>query len=180
MASSRTLYCYSLIIISVLFTLSEATDFLVGGKINAWEIPSSPSDSLNGWAEENRFQIGDSLVWKFDGAKDSVMQVSRDDYLSCNTSNPIAAHKGGDVTVKLEKSGPFYFINGTKGHCGNGQKLIVAVLSKGRRHSYGISPAPSIEFEGPTISPTSGASGLVVLRSGFLGALIVFLVGMVL
>ncbi|KAE8672060.1 nuclear nucleic acid-binding protein C1D [Hibiscus syriacus] len=55
--------------------------------------------------------------------------------------------------------GPFYFISGAKGHCEQGQKLVVVVLSP--RHSYtGISPAPSpAEIEGPAVAPTSNGSG---------------------
>ncbi|XP_077238141.1 early nodulin-like protein 14 [Tasmannia lanceolata] len=171
MASSRILFS-SLILISLFLSLSEATDFLVGGTTNSWKIPSSTSESLNQWAESNRFRIGDSLVWKFNDEKDSVLQVTREGYESCNVSNPMAAYKGGSVTVKLERSGPFYFISGASGHCEKGQKLIVVVLSN--RQRSGISPAPSpMEFDGPAIAPTSSAPGLEVVRSGFVGGLVV-------
>jgi hypothetical protein len=47
----------------LLFVLSysEAREIMVGGKTDAWKIPSSQSDSLNQWAEGSRFLIGDSL-----------------------------------------------------------------------------------------------------------------------
>ncbi|XP_058114054.1 early nodulin-like protein 15 [Magnolia sinica] len=184
MASARALTSSLIFISFLLFSLSEAKDFLVGGKTNAWQIPSSPSDSLNQWAEANRFQIGDSLVWKFDGEKDSVLQVTREGYQSCNVSNPIAAHKGGNVVVKLDRSGPFYFISGAGGHCENGQKLIVVVISEVRGGGFfSISPAPSpMEFDGPAVAPTSSAHGLAVWRGGFVSSLVVLgsLVGMIL
>ncbi len=53
-------------------------------------------------------------VWKYDGEKDSVLQVTRDGYLSCNTTSPIEEYKGGNNTVKLERSGPHYFISGAR------------------------------------------------------------------
>ncbi|XAR69983.1 hypothetical protein NMG60_11001782 [Bertholletia excelsa] len=126
---------------------STKLEYLVGGKTDAWQIPSSESDSLNKWAESSRFLIGDSLVWKYDGEKDSVLQVSKKGYVHCNTSSPIA------------ESGPFYFISGAEGHCMQGQKMIVVVMSAKHR---------SIWIESPAIAPTSGAAGL---RRGLLMAL---------
>ena len=98
-------------------------------------------------------------MWKYDGEKDSVLQVSKEDYLSCNIASPIAEHKDGETKVKLDKAGPYYFISGAKGHCEKGQKLVVVVLSP-RHHSY-LSPAPSpAELHSPAVAPTSAASGL--------------------
>ncbi|KAE8656638.1 Endomembrane protein 70 protein family [Hibiscus syriacus] len=111
-------------------TFTEAKEILVGGKPDAWKIPSSESDSLNKWAENSRFRIGDSLEYK-----------------------------DGNTKVKLDKSGPFYFISGAQGHCEQGQKLHVIVMSQKRRYT-GISPAPSpAEIEGPAVAPTSDAEG---------------------
>ncbi|KAL5785933.1 hypothetical protein ACOSQ2_008325 [Xanthoceras sorbifolium] len=158
---SRTVASSSLLLtLFVLFSsFSEAKDILVGGKTGAWKIPSSQSDSLNHWAESTRFRVGDSLVWNYDGAKDSVLQVTKEDYVSCNTTNPIAQYKDGNTKVELHKPGPFYFISGVKGSCEKGQKLIVVVLTP--RHRYDISPAPSpAELDGPAVAPTSSASSL--------------------
>ncbi|KAG1327566.1 Early nodulin-like protein 1, partial [Cocos nucifera] len=157
---------------------SEAREHLVGGSTNAWKIPSHTSESLNQWAGATRFQVGDSLVWKYDGEKDSVLQVRREDYLSCNTSSPVAEHKDGTTVVKLHWSGPYYFISGAEGACEKGEKLIVVVMSE--RHALRrISPAPSpMEYDGPSIAPTSGAS-TVVQRKGLVAALLVLgIVGM--
>ena len=99
-------------------------------------------------------------VFKYDGEKDSVLQVTRGDYLNCNTSSPIEEYKDGNTKVKLNKPGPFYFISGTKGHCEKGQKLIVVVMSPRNRY-IGVSPAPSpAELEAPAVAPTSSASSL--------------------
>ena len=112
-------------------------------------------------------------VWKYDGGKDSVLQVSKENYANCNTSNPIEEHKDGNTKVKLDRSGAFYFISGAEGHCQKGQKLVVVVLSP--RHTV-ISPAPSpVELEGPTIAPTSSATRL---QSGLMVALGLFALGL--
>ncbi|XP_008794359.1 early nodulin-like protein 3 [Phoenix dactylifera] len=158
---------------------SEAKDFLVGGNTEAWKIPSSPSETLNQWAEANRFLVGDSLVWKYDGKKDSVLEVTREGYLSCTTSSPIAEHKDGSTVVKLPRSGPYYFISGAEGACEKGEKLIVVVISE-RLHRYrGISPAPSpLEYDGPAMAPVSSGQKLAGgITGGLVGVLAV--IGMV-
>ncbi|CAL9772708.1 unnamed protein product [Musa acuminata subsp. burmannicoides] len=170
--SSSSLICLTLLLVS--FTISEARDFLVGGDDQAWRVPPTTNDSLNRWAEKNRFQVGDSLVWKYDAAKDSVLQVTREAYLSCNRSSPVAEHRDGTAVVELHRSGAYYFISGAEGACEQGEKLIVVVMSE--RHSLrgGLAPAPGpTEFEGPAVAPTSGASTTVVLKSGVAAALLV-------
>ncbi|XAR69986.1 hypothetical protein NMG60_11001786 [Bertholletia excelsa] len=168
---SRTLFSSTLTVLMLLCLLSftEAREYLVGGKTDAWQIPSSESDSLNKWAESSRFLIGDSLVWKYDGEKDSVLQVSKKGYVHCNTSSPIAEYNDGNTKVTLDRSGPFYFISGAEGHCMQGQKMIVVVMSAKHRRYLGVAPAPApAEIESPAIAPTSGAAGL---RRGLLMAL---------
>ncbi|KAI4316407.1 hypothetical protein L6164_024389 [Bauhinia variegata] len=152
----------SLAFLFLLFGFSVAKEIVVGGKTDAWKIPSSESDSLNQWAERSRFQVGDYLVWKYDGGKDSVLQVSKDDYANCNISNPIKKYDDGNTKVELDRPGAFYFISGANGHCEKGQKFVVVVMTPRNRH-MGISPAPSpAEFEGPSAapSPTSSATAL--------------------
>ncbi|WOK95052.1 early nodulin-like protein 1 [Canna indica] len=160
MASSLNSHSLLCLLILAIFTSSEAKDFLVGGNENAWRVPPTTTDSLNQWAENNRFQVGDSLVWKYDAGKDSVLQVTREAYLSCNKSSPIAEHKDGATVVELRRSGAYYFISGAEGACEEGEKLIVVVLSD--RHSLralGLAPAPApAEYEGPAVAPTSGAA----------------------
>ncbi|XP_009759316.1 early nodulin-like protein 15 [Nicotiana tabacum] len=167
-------------VVAVLFffllSFTEARDHLVGGKTDSWKIPSSESDSLNRWAEKSRFLIGDSLVWKYDAKKDSVIEVSKRDYVTCNTSSPIAVHNDGNTKIELTHSGAYYFISGEKGHCEQGQKLIVVTLSENNMRRFMGAPAPSpTEFDGPAMAPTSNAA---TLKAGLLmafGVLMVFL-----
>lgn len=166
MASYSRVYSISLVMAFALFlSFTEARDHLIEGIADAWKVPSSESDSHNKWAQKNRFQIGDSLVWKYDSKKDSVLQVTREAYLGCNTTSPIAAHNDGETKVVLNKSGPYYFISGSQPNCEKGEKLIIVVMAaRGSRRSGAVSPvlAPSLapEVGGPAVAPTSGASGL--------------------
>lgn len=117
-------------------------------------------------------------MWEFDGKKDSVVEVTREAYLSCNSTDPIAVHGGGEAKLKLGRSGPFYFISAVKESCEKGEKLIVVVLSSsGQRAFFNAAPAPApLAFEGPAVAPTSGTA---VGKSGAVGSLLV-LVGMLL
>lgn len=105
-----------------------------------------------------------------------MLQVSKEDYLSCNTSNPIEEYKDGETKVKLDRSGPFYFVSGAEGHCEKGQKLIVVVLSPRHKNRYmGVSPAPSLaESDSPAVAPTSSARRLQSSLMLAFGVLLVF------
>ncbi|XP_057957114.1 early nodulin-like protein 13 [Malania oleifera] len=172
MAFSAFSILSSSLVLLHLLSLSEARNFVVGGNPRAWtQISETQSQSLNKWAETNRFHIGDTLEWS---KNDSVVQVSHKDYIGCNTSSPIADYKDGNTTVKLDHSGPYFFIGATQQLCKNGQKLIVVVMSE-RHGSYtGLSPAasPLAEPQAPAVAPTSGAasfrSGVVVALMGIL------------
>lgn len=117
-------------------------------------------------------------MWKFDGSKDSVLQVAKRDYVTCNTSSPIETYTDGNTKVKLERSGPYYFISGAEGHCEKGQKVIVVVMSEKHSRFIGVSPAPSpAEVEGPAVAPTSNAANLkgsfLVAMGAFVGFLLI-------
>nr|DAD29380.1 TPA_asm: hypothetical protein HUJ06_030848 [Nelumbo nucifera] len=110
--------------------------------------------SLSLWAAATRFRIGDSLVWKYDTQKDSVLQVTKEAYTACNTPSLIVAYKDGNTKVELAWSGPFYFINGTEENCQKGEKMTVVMLSP-RHHgssSSDLAPAPAVAQEGPALT----------------------------
>ncbi|KAG7567661.1 Phytocyanin domain [Arabidopsis thaliana x Arabidopsis arenosa] len=147
-----------------LFSLATANEVTVGGKSGDWKIPPSSSYSFTEWAQKARFKVGDFIVFRYESGKDSVLEVTKEAYNSCNTTNPLANYTDGETKVKLDRSGPFYFISGANGHCEKGQKLSLVVISP--RHSA-ISPAPSpVEFEdGPALAPAP-TSGSVRLGGG--------------
>ncbi|KAG8367613.1 hypothetical protein BUALT_Bualt16G0090500 [Buddleja alternifolia] len=166
--------CLAIVIFLSISSLSEAKEFVVGGKKKSWEVPSSP-DEFNKWAEKIRFQIDDSIVLKYDGKSDSVLQVSEESYKTCNKSNPIKSYNDGNTKITLDRSGPFYFISGAEDHCQKGQKLEIVVLSA-NHHSGGHSPAapspsPVVNHHhAPAPAPHNGGSGL---KAGFLGGVAV-------
>ncbi|KAK1305259.1 Early nodulin-like protein 3 [Acorus calamus] len=128
--------------------------FKVGGSMG-WTTPSDPNMMpFNQWAEKNRFKIGDSLLFVYDSNKDSVLQVTKDDYDSCNTASPITTFKNdGNTVFTFSQSGPFYFISGTHDNCLMNEKMIIVVLSD--RSGKSASPNGSNQ---PTSPPGEGTS----------------------
>ncbi|MED6216987.1 hypothetical protein PIB30_013201 [Stylosanthes scabra] len=148
----------SILILFVVFGVTYAAkDILVGGKVDAWKVPSSTSDSLNKWAE----------------------RASKEDYGNCNTTSPIKKFNDGNTKVELDHPGPFFFISGAKGNCEQGEKLHVVVLtprgSPAPSHAPATTPSPSSGFEeAPTLSPAVAPStgGANALECGILMPLI--------
>ncbi|KAL8136620.1 hypothetical protein V2J09_002621 [Rumex salicifolius] len=171
--------------------LCEGYKFYVGGR-DGWVI--KPSEDYNHWAERNRFQINDTLLFKYKKGEDSVLVVTRDNYARCYTAAPLENLTGGETEFRFSRSGPHYFISGKGDNCKQGQRLIVVVLAvrppRGTPPSPAQPPAPVPEAEvapesgtgvshlGPALAPKSnlaaksvgGSLGLVGFCLGVLGA----------
>ncbi|PIN18345.1 hypothetical protein CDL12_09005 [Handroanthus impetiginosus] len=129
-----------LVFLSAVMCSSHAYQFIVGGK-DGWVL--NPSENYNHWAERLRFQVNDTLLFKYKRESDSVLVVSKDNYDNCNTKRPILRLDDGKSVFKFERSGPFFFISGNKSNCINGQKLIIVVLAVRNRPSSPWSPPPN-------------------------------------
>ncbi|PSS30179.1 Early nodulin-like protein [Actinidia chinensis var. chinensis] len=118
-----------LFLLFISFSVLSVTSFeFQVGDTNGWVVPpSNDSKIYNDWASENRFQVGDTIHFKY--KKDSVMEVTESDYKKCNSTHPNFFSNTGDTLFKLDRSGPFYFISGASGHCSRGQKMILKVMS---------------------------------------------------
>ncbi|KAK6777099.1 hypothetical protein RDI58_023816 [Solanum bulbocastanum] len=137
------------ILLACLINSCYAYQFYVGGKAG-W-VPN-PSENYNNWAERMRFQVNDTLVFKYKKGSNSVLVVNKDDYDKCNTNNPIMKMDDGNSIFKFDHSGPFFFISGNKNDCENGsQKLITVVLAI-------RPPPPSTPGESPATSPATSPS----------------------
>ncbi|XP_027348194.1 early nodulin-like protein 2 [Abrus precatorius] len=132
-----------------------AREFIVGGK-DGWVL--KPSEDYNHWAQRNRFQVNDTLHFKYKKESDSVLVVKKEDYDSCNTNNAIQKMDGGDSIFQLDKSGLFFFVSGNVDNCKNGQKLIVLVMAV--RHSLPQPPPPE-STSPPKESPAKDLSSPV-------------------
>lgn len=104
------------------------------------------------------------LVFKFDGTTDSVLQVTRDDYNSCNKSKPIKEYKDGNTKIELSRSGPHYFISGADGNCEKGEKLFVVVMS----NKFKSFNAPA---SAPAPAPNQNSAAGDEFKLGFMGVI---------
>ncbi|KAL6500478.1 hypothetical protein OROHE_025844 [Orobanche hederae] len=81
----------------------------------------------NEWASSKTFQVGDTLVFKYDPGFHNVMRVSRSDFRSCNVTVPISTYTTGNDSIVIPGSGHYYYICGFVGHCEAGQKVDIRV-----------------------------------------------------
>ncbi|KAJ4867886.1 early nodulin-like protein 9 [Raphanus sativus] len=147
------LHGFGLVCLFMTINKAYAREFAVGGA-KGWTVPSG-SQVYSQWAEQSRFQIGDSLLFVYQSNQDSVLQVTRDAYDSCNTDAPTAKFADGKTSFALAQSGPYYFISGNKDHCHKNEKLVVIVMAdrSGNKNNNTTSssppstaPAPSGEY----------------------------------
>ncbi|XP_008812158.2 early nodulin-like protein 2 [Phoenix dactylifera] len=146
-----------------LVSSSEAYVFYVGGR-NGWGL--KPTEDYGSWAARNRFQVNDTLVFKYEKGNDSVLVVKKEDYDSCNLTNPIQRLDDGNSVFKFDRSGPFYFISGTGDRCQKGEKLMVVVLAVRNKTptqpptspAPSLSPSPTPSPKPPTSSPAPSPS----------------------
>ncbi|KAL1548328.1 Cupredoxin superfamily protein [Salvia divinorum] len=118
----------------VLLGAAVAANHEVGGTYG-WNAVSTV-DYTN-WATTNNFQVGDRLDFKYNQQFHNVMEVSQQDYESCNSSSPILTYTTGHDSIELTSAGHRYFICSTPGHCNAGQKLAIVVHC---RHDDNESP----------------------------------------
>ncbi|KAJ0983219.1 hypothetical protein J5N97_011474 [Dioscorea zingiberensis] len=124
--------------------------FKVGGS-KGWTVPTDAM-SYNQWAESNRFQIGDSLLFVYHPVQDSVLLVDEDAYKSCNTSSFIDVFDDGNTVFTLTHSGTFYFISGNHENCLKNESLVVVVMAE-RTNASAPSPPPSPSVLAPPPPP---------------------------
>ncbi|KAJ0232209.1 Phytocyanin domain-containing protein [Hirschfeldia incana] len=166
MLRGLSLLCFFMIV-----NKAFAREFMVGGG-KGWTVPSG-SQVYSEWAEKSRFQVGDSLLFVYQPNQDSVLQVTRDAYDSCNSDAPTAKFADGKTSFALTHSGAYYFISGNKDNCNKNEKLVIIVmadrngktnhtsssspLSQAPAPSGESSPSPPItsNLEPPATTPTS-------------------------
>ncbi|XVE80317.1 hypothetical protein DITRI_Ditri14bG0130000 [Diplodiscus trichospermus] len=110
----------------------------------------SYAENYNQWAEKNRFQIGDSIVFIYVPNNDSVLHVTENAYKNCTVESPISNYTDGHTVFSFNHSGPYYFISGNQEHCQKNKKLVVVVLADRNNRSssrtietYPPSPPPA-------------------------------------
>lgn len=97
-------------------------------------------------------------MFNYQAGKDSVVQVSKEDYNNCNAASPIAKYSDGHSVVKLTQSGPHYFISGLVENCKNNEKIVIVVMAD-RSHRSPPSSPPSPAPAGEESPPPPSSEG---------------------
>lgn len=106
----------------------------------------------NAWASNKTFQVGDTILFNYNPKFHNVMQVTHDEYKSCNATSPTATYTTGNDSITITTRGHHWFLCGTPGHCQAGQKVDINV----RKAPAPVAPPPSVS-PAPTPAPMAPA-----------------------
>ncbi|XP_019185074.1 PREDICTED: early nodulin-like protein 2 [Ipomoea nil] len=166
----------SLLVFLMGFTSSsQAYTFNVGGN-DGWVL--QPCDGLNRWAGENRFQVNDTIIFKYKKGEDSVLVVHKRDYYHCNKTSPIHNLTDGHSRITFTRPGEFFFISGQADNCDKGEKMVIVVLSP-RPPPSSSSPAPAPVLLPPAPNKSAAPTSLVTGSVGMLWGFALVVIGLV-
>ncbi|KAG9447901.1 hypothetical protein H6P81_014029 [Aristolochia fimbriata] len=134
-----------------------AAQHVVGGS-QGWDT----SADLGSWASGQTFKVGDRLVFKYTAGFHSVVELpSEKGYEKCDMSGALDSMNGGTSVVKLDKPGTRYFTCGTLGHCDQGMKVKIKVVSADESASPKSPSTDSVASSTPASGSTSTSSATV-------------------
>ncbi|XP_010420862.1 PREDICTED: blue copper protein-like [Camelina sativa] len=136
---------------------AETEDHDVGGDTE-WTRPMD-LDFYTTWAAGKTFHVGDELEFDFAPERHDVAVVTKDAYENCDKEKPISVMTVPPVKIRLNTTGPQYFICTIGDHCRFGQKLSINVVAAGATGG-GATPAPGARGgASPAPGATPGAGG---------------------
>ncbi|ERM93676.1 hypothetical protein AMTRI_Chr03g56560 [Amborella trichopoda] len=147
---------FALMAAVVLHGASAAVVHTLGGS-TGWTVPPS-SSFYTTWANGQKFEMGDSLLFNFSTGAHNALEVSKSEYDACTANSPIQAYSTGPATVELSKTGTHYYLCSFGQHCISGQKVAVNVVSATTSPSPRSSPSPvGTPSSSPKASPSPKA-----------------------
>jgi Plastocyanin-like domain len=84
-----------------------------------------------------------SVVFEYNKDYHNVMLVTKNDYKSCNGTNPIAKYDSGNDSFSITRAGHIFFICGVPGHCAAGQKINIRIEKTKAAPSPHFAPVPN-------------------------------------
>ena len=169
MAVTRTILL-AMAAMAILSTASAAI-YNVGEPDGAWDL----STNYGTWASSRNFHPSDQIIFKYSPQAHDVLEVSKADYDSCSTANPVTTLNSRNDVLTLTATGTRYFICGFPGHCAGGMKVKINVMPG----SSSSSPAPA---SGPNASnaapPTPVSAATNVEAMGFGLAVLLAIAGL--
>lgn len=82
-------------------------------------------------------------MFNFATGNHDVTGVSKAEFDSCSTANPIFTDATGPASVTLSSAGEKYYICGISGHCSAGQKLSITVNAAAASPPTAAAPSPA-------------------------------------
>ncbi|XP_004287294.1 PREDICTED: early nodulin-like protein 1-like [Fragaria vesca subsp. vesca] len=103
-----------------------------------WAIPSGGAGEYATWAAEHPFvldgQTYDSITFEFATGEQDLAAVTKEDFDSCTTTNPIWKNSYA-INYAPGYASTYYFTSTFAGHCTKGQKIALTWTS-------GAAPSP--------------------------------------
>ncbi|KAE8715601.1 tropinone reductase-like protein [Hibiscus syriacus] len=137
---------------------------VVGGD-QGWD----PSSDVASWSSGRSFSVGDKIWFAYSAAEESIAELnSKEEYESCDVSNPLRMYTDGLNGIPLDGEGIRYFVSSKAESCKNGLKLHVEVGPLGNTDAK--MPKVAVAAAAPPTTP----SGSVRLH----GSSVLLLVGL--
>ncbi|KAF5466755.1 hypothetical protein F2P56_016655 [Juglans regia] len=147
---------FGVAVVLLLQCAAAQTVHVVGDSIG-WSVPTGGASAYETWAASKQFVVGDILSFNFATNEHDVLQVPKESYDSCSSSNPIGdTITTGPVNITLSTAGTHYYICTIGRHCQSGQKLAVTVSGSSSAVPPTTSTPPATPTPSTTPSPTSG------------------------
>ncbi|XP_059663168.1 mavicyanin-like [Cornus florida] len=144
------------VIIGVKCVRAEVHHLVAGDR--GWD----PSSDVASWSSGRTFIVGDKIWFSYSAAQESVVELkSKEEYESCDVSNPIRMYTDGIDSVTLDRKGIRYFASGKTESCKKGLKLHVEVQpqsTKDEIQAVGLSDSSSKAVAAGPTTPTPSAS----------------------
>ncbi|OMO76850.1 Plastocyanin-like protein [Corchorus capsularis] len=149
---------------------------VVGGD-RGWD----PSSDVASWSSGRSFAVGDKIWFAYSAAEESIIELNtKDEYESCDVSNPIRMYTDGLSGIPLDGEGARYFVSSKPDKCKNGLKLHVEVMPfRSPAETQKPKHSASVMAAAPTTpSPPSGSlqlqASLVLLLVGLCLSFVAF------
>ncbi|CAI0441795.1 unnamed protein product [Linum tenue] len=159
------------------------------GDLSSWGIPSAANPKVYSyWSKYHSVRIGDSLLFLYPPSQDSVIQVTPQNFDSCNLKDPILYMNNGNSLFNITEEADLYFTSGEPGHCEKKQKLYIKVGNGSSASAYApnygpggaladTAPSSPIAFGSIPVAPSTSSSSVVgarfsVILSAIVGSLV--------
>ncbi|XP_050231660.1 uclacyanin 1-like [Mercurialis annua] len=102
----------------------KAMHHVVGGD-RGWD----PSTDVGSWSAGTTFRVGDKIWFTYSRVHGKIAELkTKEEYESCDVSNPIRMYTDGLDSVSLEEEGIRYFASSNSKSCKSGLKLHVEIM----------------------------------------------------